>query len=366
MTQRASGDHLVITRLPGETLAGRFSGNELSDLFVERSSQPVWAGSLFWGRVTKVDRALDAAFVDLALPQAGWLPLPEADKGLSEGSYLALQVTREASGDKGPRVTARLDPALRPYVVPADKPKLLHHAHSLAQWLALQPPLPLEDKGPWVERLESSISRLLQPAVSLPGGGHLLIEPVRTLTAIDVNAGDRRVKGGPEALALAVNLAAVPVIAREVRLRGLAGRVVIDFLSQHEPPARLQVTTALKAALSADPRPHRIGTLGASGLLEITRQRLGPPLHELLMRQVGEGGCGWQSSPETLAFRALRQARRLAPVSRLTITAAPEMLAHLTAMEARRAVEQSLGLTLVLQGNETWPLERFEVRGGIT
>lgn len=365
MTRGASGDHLVIARLPGETLAGRFAGNELCDLFVERSNHPVWAGSLFWGRVTKVDRQLDAAFVDLGLPQSAWLPLPEADKGLSEGSYLALQVTREASGDKGPRVTARLNAALQAHAIPSDRPKLLYQAHSLAQWLAGQPSLPLEDKGPWVERLEQAITTLLQPAVPLPGGGHLLIEPVRTLTAIDVNAGDRRVKGGPEALALAVNLAAAPVIARETRLRGLAGRIVIDLLSQHEPAARAQVLVALKAALSLDPRPHKIGTLGASGLLEITRHRLGPPLHELLMCQVGEGGCGWQCSPETLAYRALRQALRLAPISRVTITAAPALLSQLAVMEARRAVEQSLGLTLVLQDKESWPLERFEVRGGI-
>jgi ribonuclease G len=122
------------------------------------------------------------------------------------------------------------------------------------------------------EQLEEA----LQATVALAGGGSLIIQPTAALTAIDVNGGGRR--------ALESNLAAVPEIARQLRLRRLGGTIVVDFIDLPARGARARVLTALRAAVADDPVPVQVFPMARFGLVEISRKRSGPSLAEMLDR----------------------------------------------------------------------------------
>jgi Ribonuclease G/E len=198
------------------------------------------------------------------------------------------------------------------------------------------------------EGLEAEIEGLLSPRAGLPSGGFLLIEPGQTLTAVDVNAGRSDGRGGAEAQAKAVNLAAVPEIARQLRLRGLSGLLVVDFLAMKNPLDRKAVAAALRQAVADDPEPCQVFGVSPSGLLEMTRRRGRLPLHEILCRPCGLAGSGREKTPESLAYEALRATVAGAlgqAVSKITLRAAPPVAAALKdgQAEALAAVERRLG-----------------------
>jgi Ribonuclease G/E len=277
---------LVISALPGETRAAWLEDGRLVELVVRRADRPSHLGDLYHGRVAKVDKALDAAFVELGLARPGLLPLSEAPgRRLSEGDAVIVRVLREAAGGKGVRLSARIKdppPNLEQKARDARPPALLvrgddplervlaartapdeivvddpdTHAEIKAR-LAGQGGLPAGclrldlDPAPLFERegLEGEIEALLEPRVELPSGGHLLIEPVRTLTAVDVNSGRHDGRGTAPDQALAVNLEAAAEIPRQLRLRALSGLIVVDFLALPEGRPRRQVVAALRAGL---------------------------------------------------------------------------------------------------------------------
>lgn len=144
------------------------------------------------------------------------------------------------------------------------------------------------DWVPGLDEIDEQIDAALDPEVTLPGGGSLVIEPGRTLTVIDVNSGAAAADGGGrqagERRFLEANLAAADEIARQLRLRNLGGIVVIDFIDLKKPPARARVIDALKAATSNDPAPCWIGQMSRLGLVEMTRRRRGASLAEMLTR----------------------------------------------------------------------------------
>src|SRR5690606_26627756 len=99
----------------------------------------------------------------------------------------------------------------------------------------------------------------LSPRVPLAGGGFLLIERAAALTAIDVNAGDGAERLDP----LRLNLAAAGEAARQLRLRGVGGLVVIDFVQANAPAAGERTLAALREALAEDPIPTQISGMSA-------------------------------------------------------------------------------------------------------
>ncbi|MFQ5776358.1 MAG: ribonuclease E/G [Kiloniellaceae bacterium] len=378
---------LLISALPGETRAAWREDGRLIDLAVRRDDKPSVADNLYLGRVRTVDKGLAAAFVDVGLRRPGFLPLGEAPKGLSEGDVVVVRVKREPSADKGARLSARLEalpPALAEAARRAAPPALLRAAADpvAAALAADRPPdeIAIDDPAtfararqaaagrpdllarlrldldpvPLFERegVEAEIEALLEPRVALPSGGFLLIEPVRTLTAIDVDSG-RHDAGGAAGQGLAVNLEAAAEIARQVRLRNLSGLLVVDFLTLDAPAARRRVVAALRQGLAADPQPCRVHPMRPSGLVEMTRRRGRPPLHELLSEPCGLGGGGRVKDPVTLAFEALRAARRIGAATggALAIHAAPRVAEALEgpAAEARVALEARLGRPLVVR-----------------
>ncbi len=121
-----------------------------------------------------------------------------------------------------------------------------------------------------VEQIED----LFQPYVLLPGGGNIIIQHTAALTAVDVNkSADKRAR-------LAINLEAATEIGRQVRLRNIGGIVTIDFLKFQGKKEENQVLAALEKAVSMDPCTVQIHGKTPLGLVEITRKRRTPPLHE--------------------------------------------------------------------------------------
>ncbi|KAA5606466.1 hypothetical protein F1188_06265 [Roseospira marina] len=178
-----------------------------------------------------------------------------------------------------------------------------------------------------------ALDAALDPVVPLPGGGRLVIEPTAALVAADVDAG-----AGDARAANAQALAALP---GELRLRGLAGSILMDLI-----PGGPRLTTAdraaLEAALAADPWPARLAGISRLGLLEVSRERRGPTLADTV------------SGPAGRALAALRDADRAAratpPPIALMIHVDPEaaallrgpLAAALRDLSARRAVRLSV------------------------
>ena len=356
---------LLISAQPGETRIAWLDDGELADLVVLRDDRPWLVDNLYLGRVTARDPGLAAAFVDIGRERPGLLPLDEAPKGLSEGDAVAVRVTRAPQAEKGVRLTGcRLPAELRAKAERLSPPALLRAAEDPFEVaLAAEPPpdaividdpacfaraqahlaadpasldrlaLDLDPETPFErEGVEAAIEALLEPRVALASGGHLLVEPVRTLTAIDVNSGGNSGGASGRDVALAVDLEAAAEIPRHLRLRGLSGLIVIDFLALREAAARQRVTEVLKDGLKQDPRSSRVQAMRHSGLVELTLRRARPALHEELTEPCGLGGLGRTKDPVTLAYEALRAAKRAAlrdPGRQIALAAGPRVIAAL-------------------------------------
>lgn len=127
--------------------------------------------------------------------------------------------------------------------------------------------------------IESDIDAALSRRVALPSGGALLFGETDALTAIDVDIARGARRGNDfEELALRINLDAAEEIARQLRLRGIGGIIVIDFLHMDSSAYRAQAVNALRKALSRDPAAVKVLGMSALGLVEMTRKRIGEPL----------------------------------------------------------------------------------------
>jgi Ribonuclease G/E len=300
---------------PGE------AGDRLVQAIVEREGEGSLIGALYLGRVVRVERNLNAAFVEIGLDKPGLLPLKKHDK-ISEGDAIAVMVKREAREDKGVRLgrafpsarnpgsdTQRTPPALlqpaptmwqhalkvlAPDRVTAIQCDRRADAERVAAWCRREAPglaakvehRPRRDWELNDSSAQEEIAAALQEEVHLSSGGHLLFEPVRTLTAIDVNssdAGGRRGddRGGIAETALAVNLAAAHEIPVQLALRNLGGIIVIDFIDIENRNKRDQVIEALREAVIVDPAIDWVGNMSRLGLVELRRRRAGPTLRDM-------------------------------------------------------------------------------------
>lgn len=121
--------------------------------------------------------------------------------------------------------------------------------------------------------VEDLISKIYSPNVPLKSGGYLVINQTEALVAIDVNSGKSTKERNIEATALKTNMEAAEEAARQMRLRDLAGLVVIDFIDMDEPKNNRAVEKKLKDALAEDRARIQMGKISGFGLMEISRQR---------------------------------------------------------------------------------------------
>lgn len=353
MTDEAS---ILVSASPGEVRTALLLDEELREAWVERPARPDGVGDLVRARVSAIAPAMSGAFLALPGGETGFLPESEAGperrpiaKAVTEGQILPVRITRAAQGGKGPRATARLAPEemAAAATAPEGAPRLLRRGPDAPLRLAAAYPAAVVsvDSPALAVRLRTAglaperIRLLRQPAfddtlegefdllagaeVPLPGGGRILLHPTPALTAIDVDAGTTA--GGRDAGAvLRLNLAAAAEAARQIRLRNLAGPIFLDFAGLTRR-RRMGLIDPMRDALKADPLARLIGLTGL-GFVEIVRNRVHPPLHEVL---------GWPPSPLTRGLAALRRAAREAaarPGMALALRAGPEVVAALRAL----------------------------------
>lgn len=362
---------------PGERRVALLRDDRLHAVAIERPVRPDGLGDLHRARVTALSKPMSGAFLLLADGQTAFLPDSEAPdrKAVQEGAILPIRITRAGQGGKGPRATARVTEAER--AAAADPGvALIRRGPDAALRLALREPaaevatdnpaeaarlkralgdrVRLLREPAFDDDLEAEFDLLAGQEVPLPGGGRLTIHPTPALTAIDVDAG-AHAGGGDAASQLRLNHAAVEEAARQIRLRELAGAILLDVAGM--PAKRREALSApLAAALDADPLKPRLLGLTRLGLFEIQRPRIQPPLHEVL---------GAPPSALTHGLIALRRAAReaaSAPGRALALRANPAVLAALEALPGALAeMTASAGRALRLVPDAALPLGREQI-----
>ncbi|EPX79161.1 Ribonuclease E [Litoreibacter arenae DSM 19593] len=157
-------------------------------------------------------------------------------------------------------------------------------------------------------QVESYLSGMFNPTVQLPSGGYIVIGVTEALVAIDVNSGRATKEGSIEQTALKTNLEAAAEVARQMRLRDLAGLIVIDFIDMDERRNNTAVEKLLKEKLKTDRARIQVGRISGFGLLEMSRQRLRPGMLEASTQPCPAcHGTGLIRSDDSLALTILRQ-----------------------------------------------------------
>lgn len=196
--------------------------------------------------------------------------------------------------------------------------------------------------------LADALEEALGTAVALPGGGRITVEETRALTAIDVDMGgaEQGESLKPEALHR-LNRRAAEAVARQIRLRRLSGLIVIDFAGLLPRGRSKNLIDLLRSRLKDAPENTDVLGLSAAGLVEITRQRIGPSLAEECLAPAGLRA----PAPDALAADALRRALRLTGAGR-PVLELPEAVARAldgALKPARLETERRLGQELEIR-----------------
>ena len=156
-------------------------------------------------------------------------------------------------------------------------------------------------------KIESQLDEIHDHIVNLRSGGYIVINPTEALVSIDVNSGRSTRERNIEQTALRTNLEAASEVARQLRLRDLAGLIVIDFIDMDESRNNSAVERRLKEAMKGDRARIQVGRISPFGLLELSRQRLRPSLIEASTLPCPScGGTGSIRSIESTALKVLR------------------------------------------------------------
>ncbi|MCQ1854100.1 Rne/Rng family ribonuclease [Neorhizobium galegae] len=168
---------------------------------------------------------------------------------------------------------------------------------------------PYRDLHPIFARsgIEAQLDRMLQPQVTLKSGGYLIMNQTEALVAIDVNSGRSTREHSIEETALQTNLEAAEEVARQLRLRDLAGLIVIDFIDMEEKRNNRAVEKRLKDCLKNDRARIQVGRISHFGLLEMSRQRIRASVLESTTQVCTHcGGTGHVRSQSSVALHVLR------------------------------------------------------------
>ena len=165
-------------------------------------------------------------------------------------------------------------------------------------------PMPLFSK----HKVEGYLADMFNPTVQLKSGGYIVIDVTEALVAIDVNSGRATKEGSIEETALKTNVEAAEEVARQVRLRDLAGLIVIDFIDMDERRNNNAVERRIKDKLKTDRARIQVGRISSFGLMEMSRQRLRPGMLEATTQACHHcHGTGLVRSDDSLALSILRQ-----------------------------------------------------------
>jgi len=470
---------VFINHIPGETRLAVTDDGRLVDLVIARDHEATILDNIYLGRIEKVVAGLNAAFVDIGQYTSGFLAAADgqifdrnAEKPkpvsvlFNEGDTVLVQVTREASEGKGPKLSTRLNLTGRTIVLTPGRPsisisksitdegerqRLEQALNEYAQssvgliirtraqgvaaemlrteaeilsdlWLDIEATLQtmkppacvhespgaitkyLMDRGdPAWQRivvddratmsrfaeicadmmpglsellelaedqvamlethdLDQQIDDLLQPHVSLPSGGQLIIEETAALVAIDVDSGAHTRDRDPEKFALAVNAEAVQEIARQMILRNLSGQIVIDMLPLKRRESRDKIQSIFSQALAGDGANCNIFGFSRLGNLELTRRRMGESLVQRFLIKSDH-----ETSPESTVLTMIRSLLRQLdrnPGKSLTVECGAEL--HFLLMNGMsgtwKSVLERTGPVVVLEKSPEFSALQFDLR----
>jgi len=216
-------------------------------------------------------------------------------------------------------------------------------------------------------QIEPQLDALHSAVVDLKSGGSIVINPTEALTAIDVNSGRATRERNIEETALRTNSEAAEEIARQLRLRDVAGLVVIDFIDMTEMRNQRIVERRLRDALRLDRARIQLGRISAFGLLELSRQRLRPSFLEMSTQPCPTcAGSGTIRSIESAALQALRAVEiegMKGSHTTLSVTLPIPVALYLLNQKRDQVVslEQRYGLRLDVNVNDELIAGRFDI-----
>ena len=218
-----------------------------------------------------------------------------------------------------------------------------------------------DDSIPLLHRyqVESQLDAMHSPAVQLKSGGSIVFGQTEALVAIDVNSGRATKERHIEETALKTNLEAAEEIARQLRLRDLAGLVVIDFIDMDENRNNHAVERKLKEALKSDRARIQVGRISHFGLLELSRQRLRPSLIEANFETCKTcAGTGLIRSIESTAIQTLRAIEEEGlrhRTSELTVTVHPDVALYILNYKRSglESIQKRYEMNVFVLGDET-------------
>lgn len=220
-------------------------------------------------------------------------------------------------------------------------------------------------------QVESYLASMFNPVVQLKSGGYIVIGVTEALVAIDVNSGRATKEGSIEETALKTNLEAADEIARQLRLRDLAGLIVIDFIDMDERKNNAAVEKRMKERLKSDRARIQIGRISGFGLMEMSRQRLRPGMLESTTQPCPHcHGTGLIRSDDSLALTILRAVEEegTRKRSREVLVKAPVAVANFL-MNAKRehvaGIETRYGMSVRVEADPSlvspdYAIEKFK------
>jgi len=352
----ASPDRLILAGGPGERRIALLAGDDVLGFAIDRGDPAV--GDILLGRVLAKPAGGGATFVEIGAALPGYLPRPG---DWHEGQALPVQVTAEARAGKGAVLTNRIDRDLPPdmaqmkaparLIAPSRLARLLSDNPDVSELLVDEPSLLPEarklfpaaklQRGVWrdsgaADALDLALGRI----VPLAGGARLIIDESAAATLIDIDAGGARRDE--------TNRLAMGEIARQLRLRNIAGQVVVDPIAGGDLH---ELVDLLKTHLASDPIPTDVLGLTRMRMIELVRTRRLPSLSDYFLAPPQP-----RRSTASLALEALQAVLAeadAAPHRTLALVAAPDIVHYLQSRPDLIAETQSrLGRPLALEARD--------------
>ncbi|HHI80013.1 MAG TPA: Rne/Rng family ribonuclease, partial [Planctomycetes bacterium] len=216
--------------------------------------------------------------------------------------------------------------------------------------------------------IERAVEDLYKPQVDLPNGATIVIEQTEALVAIDVNSGKFKPGSNLEETAYRTNLDAIPEIVRQLRLRDLGGVIIIDFIDMVNERHRREVERKFRDALKGDRARINVGRISIFGMLELTRQRVGPGLKRTVFKVCPTcKGTSLIRTVQSKALAVLREIRALAQLpgfTRLEAYLHPEVCAFLENRKRRSLVEteDQCNRSILTRAESSYPVDVVHYR----
>ncbi|WP_152047873.1 Rne/Rng family ribonuclease [Aureimonas psammosilenae] len=218
--------------------------------------------------------------------------------------------------------------------------------------------------------IEAQLDRMLQPHVTLKSGGYIILNQTEALVSIDVNSGRSTREHSVEDTALQTNLEAAEEIARQLRLRDLAGLIVIDFIDMEEKRNNRAVEKKIKDCLKDDRARIQVGRISHFGLLEMSRQRIRASVLESTTKVCPTcAGMGFIRSDSSLALHVVRAIEEYLQKQSThdIVVKVPTGTALYVLNEKRRTIdeiERMYGLRILLQADDTHGHQHVAIEQG--